>query len=269
MAERAGAGWRLPWEPLVVAAVLLAGWEVSARVLSIPEYLLPRPLGIVETMVTDAGQMLSNLALTLGEALAGFAGGVLLGIVIAFGIATSSFLRRELQPLIVFSQSMPTVALAPLLVVWFGLGVAPKALRHFGFPRRAKCAPDARNLDPRLRPLQGAGGRDRHARRTPRPKGSARGLFRLKPERKPQWAIAAFASILSVRPDAMITFTESLTISHRQEIGNFAVTHRLPMIAELREFSVAGGIAFPVRGSVAVSEGAGNGQCACAHAKRA
>ena len=78
MAERAGAGWRLPWEPLVVAAVLLAGWEVSARVLSIPEYLLPRPLGIVETMVTDAGQMLSNLALTLGEALAGFAGGVLL-----------------------------------------------------------------------------------------------------------------------------------------------------------------------------------------------
>ena len=53
---------------------------------------------------------------------------MLLGIVVAFGLASSSFLRRELQPLLVFSQSMPTAALAPLLVVWFGLGVAPKAL---------------------------------------------------------------------------------------------------------------------------------------------
>ena len=151
MAERAGAGWRLPWEPLVVAAVLLAGWEVSARVLSIPEYLLPRPLGIVETMVTDAGQMLSNLALTLGEALAGFAGGVLLGIVIAFGIATSSFLRRELQPLIVFSQSMPTVALAPLLVVWFGLGVAPKALcLSVFFPIAANLAEGLTQVNPEM-----------------------------------------------------------------------------------------------------------------------
>lgn len=128
MAERAGTAWRPPWEPLALAAVLLAGWEVGARVLGIPEYLLPRPLGIMETMTTDAGRMLSHLALTLGEALAGFAGGVLLGIVVAFGLATSPFLRRELQPLIVFSQSMPTAALAPLLVVWFGLGVAPKAL---------------------------------------------------------------------------------------------------------------------------------------------
>ncbi len=128
MAERVGASWRLPWEPLVLAALLLAGWELSARGFSIPEYLLPRPLGIVETMATEAGRMLPHLALTLGEALAGFAGGMLLGVVVAFGLASSAFLRRELQPLIVFSQSMPTAALAPLLIVWFGLGVVPKAL---------------------------------------------------------------------------------------------------------------------------------------------
>jgi NitT/TauT family transport system permease protein len=112
----------------VLAALLLAGWEVVVRALGIPEYLLPRPLGIVGTMATDAGRMLSHLALTLSEALAGFAAGVLLGILIAFVLASSPFLRREVQPLIVFSQSMPTAALAPLLVVWFGLGVAPKAL---------------------------------------------------------------------------------------------------------------------------------------------
>jgi NitT/TauT family transport system permease protein len=128
MAERAGAARRLPWEPVALASLLLAGWELGARAFGIAEYLLPRPLGIVEAMASHAGRMLSHLALTLGEALAGFAGGVLLGVTVAFGLAASPFLRRELQPLIVFSQSMPTAALAPLLVVWFGLGVAPKAL---------------------------------------------------------------------------------------------------------------------------------------------
>src|SRR5262245_6131887 len=115
MAER--ADWaRLPWEPVVLAALLLAGWELGARFWGIPEYLLPRPLGIVETMASQARRMLSHLALTLGEALAGFAGGVLLGIVVAFGLATSPFLRRELQPLVVFWLSMATVGLALVLV---------------------------------------------------------------------------------------------------------------------------------------------------------
>lgn len=127
MAERAAA-WRLPWEPVTLAALLLAAWEVGARLLAIPEYLLPRPLSILGLMTTQSGRMLPQLALTLGEALAGFAAGVLLGMLVAFGLASSEFLRRELQPLIVFSQSMPTAALAPLLVVWFGLGVVPKAL---------------------------------------------------------------------------------------------------------------------------------------------
>lgn len=80
------------------------------------------------TMLAQAGRMLPHLALTLGEALAGFAGGGLLGIAVAFALAYSAFLRRELQPLIVVSQSMPTTALAPLLVVWFGLGVLPKTM---------------------------------------------------------------------------------------------------------------------------------------------
>jgi NitT/TauT family transport system permease protein len=128
MAERAGAPWRLPWEPVALAALLLTGWELGARAVGIPEFLLPRPVGIVEMMATHASRMLPHLALTLGEALVGFAGGVVLGILVAFGLVASTFLRRELQPLIVFSQSMPTAALAPLLVVWFGLDVAPKAL---------------------------------------------------------------------------------------------------------------------------------------------
>jgi putative tryptophan/tyrosine transport system substrate-binding protein len=54
---------------------------------------------------------------------------------------------------------------------------------------------------------------------------------------------AAFASILRERPDALITFAESMTISHRDKIGNFALANRLPMITELREFTVVGGLA--------------------------
>ena len=119
---------RVPWEPIVLAAVLLACWEGGVGGLGVPEYLLPRPTNVLATMLGQAGRMLPHLALTLGEALAGFVGGGLLGVAVAFALAYSAFLRRELQPLIVFSQSMPTSALAPLLVVWFGLDVLPKAL---------------------------------------------------------------------------------------------------------------------------------------------
>jgi len=119
---------RLPWEPVAFAAVLLVAWEVGARAFGVPEFLLPRPLSILSTMQSQAGRMVPHLAFTLGEALSGFAGGVLLGILVAFGLASSAFLRRELLPLIVFSQSMPTAALAPLLVVWLGLGFLPKAV---------------------------------------------------------------------------------------------------------------------------------------------
>lgn len=118
----------IPWEPVATAAVLLACWEAGARAWGLHEYLLPRPSSIIATMLAQAGRMLPHLALTLGEALAGFVGGGLLGIAVGFAVAYSAFLRRELQPLIVVSQSMPTTALAPLLVVWFGLGVLPKTM---------------------------------------------------------------------------------------------------------------------------------------------
>ncbi len=124
----AAAAFRLPWEPAAVAAAVLVAWEGGGQALGVPQYLLPRPLDILSSMYSQAGRMAYHLGLTLGEALAGFAGGVLLGVLVAFGLASSAFLRRELQPLIVFSQSMPTAALAPLLVVWFGLGLLPKAL---------------------------------------------------------------------------------------------------------------------------------------------
>jgi len=123
-----GTAGRLPWEPLALTAVLAAIWEGGARALEIPAFLLPTPSQVLRTMLAQGGRMLPHLVLTLGESLAGFVGGGLLGIIVAFGLASSAFLRRELQPLIVFSQSMPTTALAPLLVVWFGLGTLPKAL---------------------------------------------------------------------------------------------------------------------------------------------
>ena len=119
---------RVPWEPIASAALLLACWEAGARILGIQEFILPRPASIIATMISQAGRMLPHLALTVGEALVGFIGGGLLGIAVGFAVAYSAYLRRELQPLIVLSQSMPTSALAPLLVVWFGLGVLPKAL---------------------------------------------------------------------------------------------------------------------------------------------
>lgn len=144
---------RFPWEPVAVGAVLLACWEGGTKALGIPGYLLPQPSSIIATMLAQAGRMLPHLALTLGEALAGFIGGTLLGIGIAFLIAYSAYLRRELQPLLVLSQSMPTTALAPLLVVWVGVGTLPKALLALVlvlFPIAVNMAAGLLQVDPEM-----------------------------------------------------------------------------------------------------------------------
>jgi putative tryptophan/tyrosine transport system substrate-binding protein len=65
----------------------------------------------------------------------------------------------------------------------------------------------------------------------------------LSPLRTPEEIEPAFGSILRERPDAMITLTEALTLANRERIGHFALSNLLPMIAELRDFAVAGGLA--------------------------
>ncbi|MFN2165104.1 MAG: ABC transporter permease, partial [Anaerolineae bacterium] len=111
-----------------LALVFLAVWEGVCRYLAIPDYILPVPTRILATAVVRAPLLAVNALATATE----IAGGILLALAVAVPLATAMFARTTLEkvlsPFLVASQAVPVFAVAPLLVVWFGYGMASKVL---------------------------------------------------------------------------------------------------------------------------------------------
>jgi ABC-type nitrate/sulfonate/bicarbonate transport system permease component len=112
---------------LLVTALLVA-WEALAWLFAIPDWLLPPPSQIAATFAEDLPVLQRHAMVTLLTTALGFALTLVLGFVLAIAIDASPLLRRAIYPLLVFSQTVPIVALAPLLVVGFGFGLLPKVL---------------------------------------------------------------------------------------------------------------------------------------------
>jgi ABC-type nitrate/sulfonate/bicarbonate transport system permease component len=119
---------RLSVAPIVTVAVLLAVWQLVCSIGLVPSYLLPSPVEVVVAFVGDFGLLMSHTASTIVEALLGLAIGVAVGFVVAVLMDRFEVVYRALDPLVTISQTVPTVAIAPLLVLWFGYGIAPKVL---------------------------------------------------------------------------------------------------------------------------------------------
>ncbi|MBN3763497.1 ABC transporter permease [Burkholderia sp. Ac-20365] len=96
--------------------------------LHIPSYLLPMPSEIFTEIYDNAGVLARNGQATLVVIVTSFVASVLVGVPLALLISFSSFARRAIYPLIVFSQMIPKIAIAPLFVIWFGFGFTPKLL---------------------------------------------------------------------------------------------------------------------------------------------
>ncbi len=111
---------------LVLSFVLLALWEGAVRVLAIPAYILPGPLRIAITGWNNAAILGQNALVTLGEMLLGLVCGSALGIACALAMASSPLARRAMRPVLLVAQALPVFAIAPLLVIWFGFGLASK-----------------------------------------------------------------------------------------------------------------------------------------------
>lgn len=107
---------------------LLAAWEIYARWGGTPRWILPSPADIVRAGVVAAPLMLPHIRQTLLETWLGLALALGSGLILALAIDLSGFLRRALYPLLVASQTIPIMALAPLLIIWFGYGLTPKVL---------------------------------------------------------------------------------------------------------------------------------------------
>ncbi len=114
--------------PLVLLAGLVVLWEVLVRALDVADYLLPPPSAVWAAFVRTAEVLPGHLWATLSTALVGLALGTAVGVAVAVAIATVRIVRLALYPLVVASQSIPVVVLAPLFVVWFGFGLLPRVL---------------------------------------------------------------------------------------------------------------------------------------------
>ncbi|MDE6625828.1 MAG: ABC transporter permease [Lachnospiraceae bacterium] len=112
--------------PLTAVAVLLFFWQIMYMAGVLPAYMLPSPLQVVAALVGDFSLLLHHMETTLLEAFAGLAIGIVSGFLVAALMEHSSGLNRALYPLLVITQTVPTVAIAPLLVLWMGYGAAPK-----------------------------------------------------------------------------------------------------------------------------------------------
>jgi ABC-type nitrate/sulfonate/bicarbonate transport system permease component len=159
--------------PLAVIAVLLGAWELAAQwdltsnALNIEDFLVPAPSDIAQSLWQDRSLLESNAWVTLKEVLLGFAIAAVAGIAFALLIHLSEVARRAVYPLLIGSQTIPIVILAPILVVWFGFGLTPKlvivALICF-FPITVNTLDGLRSVDPDLIKMMRALGAGRFQR---------------------------------------------------------------------------------------------------------
>jgi putative hydroxymethylpyrimidine transport system permease protein len=143
--------------PALVLALLIGAWQLAAtsgflaNVLNLEDFLVPAPSEIAKTLWGDRSLLADNAWVTLKEVLLGFACAVAAGLAFAVVLHVSETLRRAFYPLIVASQTIPIIAIAPILVVWFGFGIGPKlaiiALICF-FPITVNTLDGLRSVDP-------------------------------------------------------------------------------------------------------------------------
>jgi ABC-type nitrate/sulfonate/bicarbonate transport system permease component len=114
--------------PIVLVAVLLAIWEVAVRLTAVDPIVLPAPSRVLSSLWDQRDVAATHLVPTLLEALVGCAVSAAFAVVVATGLDRWEPARRAIEPLLVTSQTIPIVAIAPLFVIWFGFGLLPKVL---------------------------------------------------------------------------------------------------------------------------------------------
>lgn len=129
VASPAPAGrWRVWLPPLALVLLGLAFWEGGVRLADVPKWLLPPPTLILMTLIADRTLLAQHTWVTAGEIAAGFVVAVATGMGLTMAMFLSRAVERAVYPLIVASQTIPYIAISPLLLVWFGYDLAPKVI---------------------------------------------------------------------------------------------------------------------------------------------
>jgi NitT/TauT family transport system permease protein len=119
-------GW-----PVLVTTLILLAWEISVRILGIRSIILPPPSAVLETMAQRHDLLLTHLWPSLYLTVLGFLLSVIGGIFVAVLITYSAIVRKGFYPVIVVSQVIPKISIAPFFIVWFGTGTMSSLLLAF------------------------------------------------------------------------------------------------------------------------------------------
>ncbi|MEE4120637.1 MAG: ABC transporter permease [Paracoccaceae bacterium] len=111
-----------------MTGALLAAWQGAVWLFALPPFILPGPLRVLAALCDNAGLIAHHAAITTAEVALGLVLGVALGAATAIGLAASPLARALLRPALVATQALPVFALAPILTLWLGYGLASKVL---------------------------------------------------------------------------------------------------------------------------------------------
>ena len=152
----AGVAFLRRLTPLAGVFVFLAIWQVGVMVYQVPAYLLPAPTVIARTFIDEFPRLLYHGWITTYEMLGGYALAVGIALPLAIAITSSKRFDEFVMPTMLFFQVVPKVAIAPLFLVWFGVGATPKVLVAFlisFFPIVIDAAVGLRSMSPEMNDL--------------------------------------------------------------------------------------------------------------------
>jgi NitT/TauT family transport system permease protein len=117
--------------PAITALICLAIWEVGCRAFKVPDFVLPTPTRTIVALVSDWDVIWPNAFQTLSTTTMGFGGAIVFGFLLGVAVGSSPLLNSCFSPLLVAFNSVPKVAIVPVLVLWFGIGTTPAAITAF------------------------------------------------------------------------------------------------------------------------------------------
>lgn len=112
--------------PIIFFIALLLAWETVSRFEVFPPFILPSPSSILVSLITGFTSMQYDILITLYEALTGFIIAIILSVVIAITMDSIIGFKKTLYPVLIISQTVPIIIIAPLFIIWFGYGYTPK-----------------------------------------------------------------------------------------------------------------------------------------------
>lgn len=154
--QSAAAAFLKRLTPVAGILVFLAIWQIGVVVYQVPAYLLPPPTMIAQTFVDEFPRLLRHGWITTYEMLGGYALAVAVALPLAIAITSSKRFDEFVMPTMLFFQVVPKVAIAPLFLVWFGVGTTPKVLVAFlisFFPIVIDAAVGLRSMSPEMNDL--------------------------------------------------------------------------------------------------------------------